>query len=168
MHPDLDRCLRRIASATAGLSRDVAERPGPGGAWSVANTLDHLDLAFRLNAEGLARRLAKGKRSTARRRSWRQWLAQTVVIGFGYFPRGRTAPAGVLPTGRPFRDALAAIDEHLPLLDARLAEAARQFGERAAVLDHPVMGPLSVRQWRRFHWVHTRHHLRILARRAAG
>jgi hypothetical protein len=27
-------------------------------------------------------------------------------------------------------------------------------------LDHPFIGPLTADQWRKFHWVHGRHHIR--------
>jgi hypothetical protein len=50
-------------------------------------------------------------------------------------------------------------------MDLALDGAAARFGARVKLMNHPIIGPLSVRQWRRFHWVHTRHHVRqIIAR----
>ena len=48
------------------------------------------------------------------------------------------------------------------VLDAMGAAA----GTRTKVLKHPVIGPLSVDQWRKFHWIHTRHHARQILERA--
>jgi hypothetical protein len=60
------------------------------------------------------------------------------------------------------------IDPHLLVLDQRLKDVARAFGSRTPVLNHPIMGPFSVNDWRRFHWVHTRHHLRQIRIKAKG
>jgi hypothetical protein len=66
----------------------------------------------------------------------------------------------VVPQGRPFADVAAQLFEHLEQLDRCLSEGERVFGATRAVLDHPVIGPFSIADWRRFHWVHTRHHIK--------
>jgi hypothetical protein len=33
------------------------------------------------------------------------------------------------------------------------------------MLDHPILGPLTVDQWRKFHVVHTEHHVRQISQR---
>ena len=74
----------------------------------------------------------------------------------------------VVPQGRRFTEVAAQLDGHLDDLDRCLSEGERVFGATRAVLDHPVIGPFSVDDWRRFHWVHTRHHLKqIQVRRSA-
>jgi hypothetical protein len=44
-----------------------------------------------------------------------------------------------------------------------LADAERRFGSTAKLLDHPSIGPLNAKEWRQFHLVHTRLHLRQMA-----
>jgi len=51
---------------------------------------------------------------------------------------------------------------------ARLDEAAaktRQALGAGKMLDHPIIGALTIDQWLRFHFVHTRHHARQIASR---
>ncbi|PHY11395.1 MAG: hypothetical protein CK533_05415 [Acidobacterium sp.] len=42
-------------------------------------------------------------------------------------------------------------------LDEAAGKARQMFGS-AKVLDHPILGALSVNQWLKFHLVHTTHH----------
>lgn len=162
MHPDLARCVRGLREGLAGISPAEAERPR-GDKWSIAQIAEHLDLAYTRNAAGIARRLQKGD-VPRRSRSFRQTLVRLVVVQLGHFPSGRKSPEGVLPQGRPFSEVAADLEPHLIELDERLREAERVFGAAAPILDHPIIGPFSVADWRRFHWVHTRHHLRQLGR----
>jgi hypothetical protein len=32
------------------------------------------------------------------------------------------------------------------------------------VLDHLILGPLTAAQWRKFHWIHGRHHVKQILR----
>jgi hypothetical protein len=43
-----------------------------------------------------------------------------------------------------------------------------QFGEKTKIMDHPFIGPLSGRQWRKFHLVHGRHHIKQIQEIRAG
>jgi hypothetical protein len=45
-------------------------------------------------------------------------------------------------------------------MDDQIAKCEARFGKRTRVLDHPILGPLTGRQWRKFHWVHGQHHLK--------
>lgn len=49
-------------------------------------------------------------------------------------------------------------------LDDVMSRCAGKFGGRTKLLDHPVLGPLSVSQWRKFHLVHGLHHVKQLHR----
>jgi hypothetical protein len=49
-------------------------------------------------------------------------------------------------------------------MDALLAQCAARFGARSKVLDHPILGPFSIAQWRKFHLVHGRHHVKQIRR----
>jgi hypothetical protein len=48
------------------------------------------------------------------------------------------------------------MDEALALMEAQ--------GTRGPVLTHFVLGPLSSKQWRKFHRVHARHHVEQIRR----
>lgn len=163
MHPDLQKCRDLLAPVTT-LPASVGEAP-VDGKWSIAAILEHLDLTYTMNAAAVTRRASKGP-GTARPRSLGQWFAQTIVITAGYFPSGRKSPEMVLPRGRPFVDVAPAMDMHLVDLDRQLREAALVLGDASRVLDHPRLGPLSINDWRRFHFVHTRHHVRQIEERA--
>ena len=66
-------------------------------------------------------------------------------------------------------DAATVLDSALTALaamDVALDEAELRFGPRVRLMDHPVLGPLTIDQWRTFHWVHTRHHARQIRERA--
>jgi hypothetical protein len=78
----------------------------------------------------------------------------------GYFPGGRTSPATAAPRGLPQEQVVSDIPVQIAKMDSTIARAERQYGSAIAVLDHPILGPLSVKQWRKFHLVHGRHHLR--------
>ena len=141
--------------------RDVAPGQadvGAGGKWSVAGIVEHLCLSYSKSAAGLTRRREKGPGTPARPRTLRQHLQQFIVVTLGYFPPGRESPTAVAPTGRPYRDLLADLDRVFSELDASLTATGSVLGGSRAVLDHPVLGPFSVNQWRKFHLVHTRHH----------
>jgi hypothetical protein len=97
---------------------------------------------------------------------------QLAVCECGYFPKSRKAPLGVQPgatNDEPlsgdqliirFTIALAAMDLTLNRIEAR--------SKNAPVLTHFLLGPLNVRQWRRFHRVHARHHVTQLTRAIRG
>ena len=54
----------------------------------------------------------------------------------------------------------------LQQMETGLAECERKFGPRAKILDHPALGPLNVAEWRKFHWVHGKHHAQHIRERA--
>lgn len=79
-------------------------------------------------------------------------------------PSGRKSPPVGLPRGIPAEkvttDILAAIGE----MDELMTQCASQFGTRVKVLDHPILGPLSINEWRKFHLVHGLHHVKQIHR----
>ena len=163
MHPDLERCRDGLRQVIDGLPADEAD-VSHDGKWSIARTLEHLDLTYTRSAAGLERRIHKGA-LPQRPRTLRQRAARWLIVGLGYFPPGRQAPESVVPQGRPYSEVAAGLEAHLVELDRRLSDAERAFGAQQTILDHPIIGPFSVADWRRFHWVHTRHHLRQLRAR---
>jgi hypothetical protein len=157
VHPDIQQARDVLFDAIRDMTPDQADS-ATGGNWSVAGIVEHLTLSYSKSAAGMQRRREKGPGIPARSRTLRQRLQQFVIVTLGYFPPGRESPAAVLPTGRHYRDLLADLDRVFGDLDASLTETSSALGGSRAVLDHPVLGPFSVNQWRKFHLVHTRHH----------
>ncbi|HMF62544.1 MAG TPA: hypothetical protein VK608_00520, partial [Edaphobacter sp.] len=90
-------------------------------------------------------------------------IAQYFVTVIGYFPQGREAPSAVIPPSGGDRlsgeDLSRAAAEGLARIDKLFNEAEDLFGQRRCI-SHEVLGPLSIHQWRTFHLVHGRHHIR--------
>jgi Protein of unknown function (DUF1569) len=87
-----------------------------------------------------------------------------VVVGFGYMPAGRKAPAMVVPKGLPTKAVRNEIGAKIVAMDAIIGQCEARFGRRVPLLDHPILGPLSGAQWRKLHLVHGQHHLKQLLR----
>jgi hypothetical protein len=173
MHPTLERLERELAAALGGLDATQTQlRPiASPDKWSIQQIVDHLLLTYALTQRSLAERIAKG-RPTQAPVSVKHRARQFVVVTLGVFPGGRLAPAPVNPSPTEPRTGSAltqAVHQELTSLDQRCVQAEDLFSRRRAVTHH-VLGPLSVFQWRIFHLVHTRHHIKqILAiRRSHG
>jgi hypothetical protein len=165
MHPDLAIARHLLDAATRDVTYEDLMRPA-AGKWSPAEVLEHLRLAFSNSAGGAARCVDEGQ-TRARPRSLGQRLAGFLVITLRVFPKAR-APEQATPKGTPattiFADTLAALDA----LDGALTRAAERFGERTPLMNHPYFGTLDVRAWRRFHLVHTQHHVKQIRDRLAA
>jgi hypothetical protein len=162
MNPYLQRASDAIDAATRGLSREQLTRH-PQGKWCAAEILEHLCRAYRTSVPHLQKCLDAG-RPLGGRANLKHRLAVAVVTGFRHMPEGRKAPEFTLPKGVPPEQTMREIPEHLAALDRVLGECERRFGRRAKIADHPILGPMCVNQWRKFHWVHTRHHMKQIAR----
>lgn len=132
------------------------QRPGK---WSVAEILEHLALTFDGTRRNLQKCLDTGARR-ATRATFRQRWGVLMVVELGRFPTGVQAPPFTRPKGLPPEAALTAVRENYAAMERVMAACAARFGTRRPLADHPILGPLSLRQWRRFHQVHVRHHLR--------
>lgn len=159
MHPDVHAVRVALDKALAGLDpREADRRPEPGR-WSIAEIVEHLARAYMGTAKGLRLCLEDGQPRITRS-SWAQRGAKFLIVTVGHFPRGRPTPDPVTPKGWSFAQALERAHGGLDALDAGARAASDRFGERALVLNHPVIGACSVRDWRRFHQVHTQHHVK--------
>jgi hypothetical protein len=163
MHPELLRA-REVIEAVAG-PLDVRQlTSGPAGKWSPAHILEHLTLAFRLNTRAIGKLMESGTPRT-RQPGWKEWIARTLVVDLGYFPRAR-APEGVVPSGSiPPPELLDALLAALSALDEALSRAETRFGLQTPIVNHPYFAALTVAQWRRFHTRHTLHHMRQIGDR---
>ena len=162
----LERALREIDSATQGISPAQMTWQPTEGKWSASEILEHLSIAYRTSVTALRRALDAGK-PQAGRGSFVQWLSTRVVADLGYFPTGRPAPAFTVPKGAPPEQVAREVRENLAAMDATLTELVARFGTAVKVADHPVLGPFTVTEWRKFHYRHTHHHMKqIVALRA--
>ena len=160
----LERLQQAIASATRGMTTDELTRHAEGK-WCVAEILEHLYLTYTGTQKAFERCLKAGK-PLAGVPTFKQRVAATAVTGFGYFPEGRKSPDQVLPRGMSVEKVVADIGPQIAAMDKLIAQCEERYGSRINILDHPVLGPLTARQWRKFHLAHGRHHVKqILQRR---
>ncbi len=158
----LQRALDAIESATRGMDlRELSAHPP--GKWSTAEILEHLALTFSSTSKVLERCLRAGQ-PAGRRPSLRQRLAVAVVVKAGFFPTGRPAPDFSQPRGLPAGEVREVVAQNLRRMDAAITECERRFGSSVRSAAHALLGPMTPHQWRKFHWVHTRHHMKQVAR----
>jgi len=65
----------------------------------------------------------------------------------------------------PAEEVRQAIAPELQRMSLGLGDCERRFGVRTKIMDHPFLGPLTADEWRKFHWVHARHHARQIRER---
>ena len=158
----LERLREAITSATQGMSVQDLKRH-PEGKWSAAEVLEHLYLTYTGTVKGFERCLQAGK-PLARTPLLKDRMQTFVVTGLGYLPEGRKAPERTQPHGMRADEVARDIGPLIAALDEVIARCEARFGKRTRVLDHPILGPLTGRQWRKFHWVHGRHHVKQIQR----
>src|SRR5262245_15637061 len=108
-------------------------------------------------------RFAKSVRKNVPRKrepTLRERLRVVLVVEFGHMPTGTESPEVARPRGIPPRLASNSIRENLMAMDLPLAACEKQFGSNTKLLVHPILGPMTARQWRRLHYVHTCHHMK--------
>ena len=159
----LQRLQDAIVAATAGMSPEALGRRPQPDKWSAAEILEHLYLTYTGTTKGFEKCIEAGA-PLARARTWGDRARTTVVVGMGYLPEGRKSPKNAEPRGIPCDRVLAEFAEKIGAMDAVIGKAEEKFGSRIPLVDHPILGPLRAAQWRKFHWVHGRHHLKQLER----
>jgi Protein of unknown function (DUF1569) len=161
----LQRLQDAIDSATHGMDTAALTRH-PEGKWNAAQVLEHLYLTYAGSAKGFERCLQEG-RPLARAVTLKERFAILLVTRLGYFPEGRKAPERTVPRGMVPEEIVRATMEKLAAMDDLITKCETRFGRSTRILDHPVLGPLTARQWRKFHLVHAQHHMKqILSLRA--
>lgn len=167
MDPHLDQLQQEIASVVAGLSPEQMNWH-PSGKWCAAEVLEHLYLTYTGTVKGFERVMQAGK-PLGTSATWKQRGRTLVVVGLGFFPTGRKSPAVAAPRGLPTEKVLAEIVPLITRMDDIIRECEGKFGARTKLLDHPILGPLTAAEWRKFHLVHGLHHgkqIRLLRKRA--
>ena len=172
MQPTLDMLQCELSNALAGLDayQTQATPPGHPEKWSIQQIAEHLLKTYASTSHLLRGRLEKGS-PTRSKPTLIQRVVQMFVLNAGHFPRGRRSPESVAPSDAPaplsgaelantFRDQIAE-------LDAVATRCEALFGKQRCAT-HQVLGPLSIRQWCRFHLIHGRHHVRQIDAIRAG
>jgi hypothetical protein len=163
MTSHLDRLQKELGAALHGAT-PPSIGTNPEGRWSIAQILEHLFLTYKNTTKGLTRCLEKGT-PLATRATPTQRLATLFLLSTGFFPPGRKAPERTLPRGMAAEEVQPAVFAEIDAMSAQLDECERKFGARTKILDHPVLGPLTVEQWRKFHWIHGQHHAKQIRAR---
>ena len=165
MNRHLETLQVELAKSLDGLDeRQTQLRPANDSArWNIQQIVGHLRLTYIATLEAMDARIVKAA-ATKAKPSPLQYAAQFTLVFCGYFPRGRRAPERVT----------VAIDEvplsgsalsgeittALTTMASRIDQAETIFGNRRRAISHMALGPLSTAQWRKFHLVHGRHHIR--------
>jgi hypothetical protein len=158
----LEQLKENLESAVEGMSGEQWSWRPPGK-WCAAEVLEHLYLTYAGTITGFERVMRRGK-PLGSRASMAQRALTFLVVRLGHLPAGREAPAIVRPRGLPAEQVRNQIGTKIAAMDVIIAQCEARFGSKVKLLDHPILGPLTVAEWRTLHLVHGRHHLKQLVR----
>ena len=163
----LERLQQAIASATRGMTSDELTRHAEGK-WCVAEILEHLYLTYTGTQKAFERCLKAGK-PLARSSHFQTKSGRDRGHRLRIFSRG-TEIARSGPSPGHVRGKSRGRHRSPDCRHGQAHHAMRRALWLAhKVLDHPVLGPLTARQWRKFHLAHGRHHVKqILQRRPSA
>ena len=162
MNSSCERIQQVIRTATAGMSPQQLEWK-PAGKWSAADILEHLMLSYAGTTLGSNKCLEMGK-PIARKSTLKDRVVTLVVVALGYLPNGREAPEMTKPKGLRGADAMERFDRELANMDSAIALCEQRFGRHNKLMNHPIIGPLTTNEWRKFHLVHACHHAKQIKR----
>jgi len=168
MHPIFEKLQRDIAQSLEGLDAGQTQlRPiNSPDKWTIQQIVQHLCLSYSSTDDAVLNRLDKD-RPTRTLPTVPQRCAQFFVTKLNFFPTGREAPSGVVPPAPALSSEFQMSGpmlahetaRYLAQTDQLLGKADSRFGS-ARFASHGVLGPLSASQWRSFHLVHGRHHVK--------
>lgn len=159
----LERLQRELESTTAGATAAGLEQ-APAGKWNATQILEHLFLTYKNTNKGISKCLAKGA-PLATGATFRHRIATMLVVRLGYLPGGRIAPERATPRGMAAEEVRQAISPEIQRMESGLRDCENRFGPGTRIMDHPFLGPLTAAEWRKFHWLHGRHHARQIRQR---
>jgi hypothetical protein len=160
VHRDTDQTLQTIERSVAGITAaELTHAAGPQ--WPAESVLEHLDLTYSGTITNMRKALERGVHP--RPKVWMQRVATWLICDLGFFPSGFKAPETATPRGGRGAEVIDSIRRNLREMDAVMIECDEKLGPQAT-FNHPRLGPLTTAQWRRFHLVHARHHMKQLAR----
>ena len=158
----LQRLQNVISDLTSSMTpEDLARHPA--GKWCAAEIMEHLYLSYTGTVKAFERCLRMGK-PVVSQPTLKQRVAVALVVGLGYMPEGRKAPKVTLPRGTAPHKVLTEILAQIAAMDDVIQRCESRYGQHAHLVDHPVLGPLTGQQWRKFHWVHSQHHVKQILR----
>jgi len=144
-----------LNAAIKGMS-DEQMKWHPAEKWCAAQVLEHLYLTYTGTIKGFEHVIQAG-RPLATPASMKHRLRSFVVLGLNYLPAGRKAPKNTVPRGLAMEKIRTEVGLKIAEMDSIVGQCERKFGF-AKLLDHPILGPLTAAQWRKFHLLHGRHH----------
>lgn len=156
----LEKLQNEIASAVEGMTPQQLRWHAPGK-WSAAEVLEHLYLTYTGTIKGFER-AASGQHFPSKP-SWRQRATRFIVLGLAHMPAGREAPGNTRPRGFAPDKILGEIGAKIAEMDEVIQRCEQSLGS-GRLLDHPILGPLTATQWRKFHLVHGLHHVKQIRR----
>src|SRR5580704_7930341 len=124
----LDKLKESLQLAVEGMSSEQLSWHPPGK-WSAGELLEHLYLTYTGTIKGFERVLSQGK-PLASRASVSQRALTLVIVGFGYMPAGRKAPAMVMPKGLAPETVRNEIGAKMVTMDAIIGQCEVRFGRR--------------------------------------
>jgi len=164
METYLKRLHTELEAAVQGASVEAMQK-APAGKWNSAQILEHLYLTYKHTNKAIALCLEAGA-PRASAATMKHRVKSLIVTGLGYLPEGAKAPERAVPRGMPLAEVRGTILAEIERMAAGLDDCERRFGARTKIIDHPILGPLTANQWRKFHWLHGRHHARQIRERS--
>jgi hypothetical protein len=156
--PDLEQIRSGAEKLVSGIAVPEWHR-APAGKWNCAQILEHLLLSYTATTKGALQAMETGRPLGSKPRL-RERIGTFYVVNLGRLPSGRSSPPQAMPKNGLKTESLREFNNALVAMDGTLFDAERRFGSHAKVLDHPILGPLTAEQWRRFHRIHTEHHFK--------
>lgn len=158
MNRYFERIHEAISSTTEGMTAEQLQWH-PQGKWSTCEILEHL-LRTYLGTVKVFNRCLQAEKATATAPILRNRLVTFMILRLGYMPKGREAPVYTRPQGASPETIMPELIRQLATMDETILKCEERWGGGVKLVNHPLLGPLNASDWRKFHWVHARHHLR--------
>lgn len=163
----LDRLRTEIRETTTQL-RDSDWSRAPKERWNSAEIMEHLGRSYGTTAKMLELRMGVGGPPQLRATRLSEFLTKVLILNLEIFPSGALSPTQVRPQGDSGPVALQRALHNLERMDLAITSAEERWGSKQPIAMHPVLGPLSTGQWRKFHFMHGHHHVLQMRKSLAG